>query len=353
MKPLRVGIVGCGVISRGYVETLKPHGEWVRLVGATDQECQRAEDLASSFGGRVYPGLDDMLADEAVDAIVNLTVQPAHYEISARSLAAGKHVYSEKPLALDYRQAAELVALAEREGVRLSCAPMTFLGEAQQAAWQVIRSGRLGRIRVIYADMNWGRPETWHPQPQPYYEVGPLFDIGVYSLTLLTTWFGSARSVAGFGRVVMPERETTTGVRFAVGEPDLVVGFIEFDGGVVARLTTDFYVGHTTRQRGVEVHGDLGSLHLANPQHFNANLHVADYGGEFEPVELPRAPYPGTDWSRGLVDLAEAVVDNRPHRVTGAQAAHVVEIITAVLASIRDGGQVPVTSEFAPPMPLS
>jgi predicted dehydrogenase len=348
--PLRVGIVGCGVISRAYVETVQPYAQ-VKLVGATDVDGRRAVELAASFDGQVYPTFDDMLADDAIDAVVNLTIAPAHYAVSAQGLRAGKHVYSEKPLALSYLEAKELVALAERNGVRLSCAPMTFLGEAQQTAGQIIRDGRLGRIRVAYADMNWGRPETWHPEPRPYYEVGPLFDIGVYSLTLLTTFFGPARSVAGFGRVVAEERVTMAGERFSVTTPDFVVGLVEFGDGVVARLTTDFYVGHATRQKGIEFHGDLGSLHLANPQHFNAAVQVAEYGGEFEPVLPARDPFPGTEWARGLVELADAIAEDRPHRVTGAQAAHVVEIVEGIMTSSVEGGRVALSSGFAPPAP--
>ncbi|MBV9451838.1 MAG: Gfo/Idh/MocA family oxidoreductase [Streptosporangiaceae bacterium] len=347
MRPLRAGIVGCGVISREYVRTLAPCRQ-IRLVGAADIQRHRAEDLAESFGGKAYPTLDAMLADDDVDIIVNLTIQTEHAEVTERGLAAGKHVYSEKPLALSYAQARELLALAEHNRVRLSCAPMTFLGEAQQTAWQVIHDGRLGTIRMAYADMNWGRPETWHNEPRHYYEVGPLYDIGVYSLTVLTTFFGPARSATGLGRILAGERVTAEGDRFQVTNPDFVVALIEFGNGVVARLTTDFYVGHATKQKGIEFHGDLGSLWLGNPQHFNAAVQFAPYGGEFEPVPYIRDPYPGTEWSRGLVELADAIIDERPHRVTGEHAAHIVEILNA----IDKGGDVQIRSGFAPPEPL-
>lgn len=351
MTPLRVGIVGCGAISRAYVETLRPYRQ-VELVGATDLNLDRASEIAALFGGRVYPVLDALLADDCVDAVVNLTFQTAHAEVTARCLSAGKHVYSEKPLALTFAEAQNLLALAQGNRVRLSCAPMTFLGEAQQTAWRVIREGRLGRIRVIYADMNWGRPESWHLDPSRYYEVGPLYDIGVYSLTLLTTFFGPARSVLGFGRVVSESRATSQGDTFHVTTPDFVVALIEFQHGVVARLTADFYVGHATKQKGVEFHGDAGSLYLGNPQHFNAALEFAEYGGEFEPVPLIREPFPGTEWGRGVVELADAIAEHRPHRVTGEHATHVVEVLNAITTSFETGDCVEVRSGFAIPAPV-
>jgi predicted dehydrogenase len=351
MAPLRVGVVGCGDISQRYVETLRPHPQ-VELAGATDLDRSRADTLAASFGGKPYPTLDAMLADDDIEAIVNLTSQTAHFAVTARSLMAGKHVYSEKPLALRYPEAAELVALAERNGVRLGCAPMTFLGEAQQTTWRVIREGRLGRIRVAYADMNWGRPESWHTDPTGYFEVGPLYDIGVYSLTVLTTFFGPARSAVGYGRVVLDERVTVNGSRLPVTTPDFVVAMIEFADGVVARLTADFYVGHATKQKGLEFHGDRGSLYLGSPQHFNAAVQFAEYGGEFEQVPLIREPFAGTEWARGLVELANAIADERPHRVTGGQAAHVVEILNAITTSFTGGGPVQIRSTFTPPEPL-
>ncbi len=352
MMPLRVGIVGCGVISRAYVETLEPYPQ-VKLLGATDVYRERAEALAASFGGTVYPTLDAMLADARIDAVVNLTIQTAHADVTQRSLVAGKHVYSEKPLALTFAEAKALVALAKRKRVRLSCAPMTFLGEAQQTAWKVVREGRLGQVRLVYADMNWGRYETWHPAPAPFYEIGPLYDIGVYSLTVLTTLLGPVRSAVGFGNVLLKERVTPNGALLRIVTPDFVVALVEFANNTIGRLTTTFYVGHTTKQKGLEFHGDSGSLYLGSPQHFDAALEFAEYGEDFAPVPLLRTPYRGTEWGRGLVDLADAIAEGRPHRATGEQAAHVVETMSAIATSIVTHNRVKVRSDFPPPAPLA
>src|SRR6185295_17646095 len=137
------------------------------------------------------------------DIVINLTVHHAHYQVTKRALEAGKHVYSEKPLALTSSEARELVTLAASRGLRLGCSPSTFLGEAQQTAATVIRSGRLGPVRAVYAEVNWGRIETWHPAPAPFYDVGVLVDVGVYPLTLLTAFLGPARRVQASGGLLL------------------------------------------------------------------------------------------------------------------------------------------------------
>jgi predicted dehydrogenase len=143
----------------------------LELAGATDLVPERARKLVDRFGGRVYPALADVLADDAVDAVLNLTVQHAHPAVVRACLEAGKHVHTEKPLALASADARALVELADSNGLRLSCAPINFMGEAQQTAWRVVRSGRLGAVRVVYAEVNWDRIEAWHRAPVPFYEV--------------------------------------------------------------------------------------------------------------------------------------------------------------------------------------
>ena len=208
-KPFGVAIVGCGNISRGYAQTMGIPSGKVRLVGAFDVDGARAETLTEEFGGteaRVYKSLEQLFDDRAVEAVINLTTYQHHFEVTSRCLQAGKHVHSEKPIAPDPAQAQQLVELAKRNGVRLSAAPTTFLGEAAQTAAKIIRDGTLGPIRVVYAEMNHGRIEAWHPAPASFYAIGPLFDVGVYPLTILTAFLGPVARVSGFGKIVWPAR---------------------------------------------------------------------------------------------------------------------------------------------------
>src|SRR5215203_1199582 len=273
-QPLRVAIVGCGNIAGPYARTMKPYSQ-LELMGATDIDIARAQALVDQYGGRVYADLDEVLADPNVDLIINLTIHHAHPAVITQCLNAGKHVHSEKPLALTYAEAEALVELAEEKGLRLSCSPITFMGEAQQTTWKAIRDGLLGTVRVVYCEVNWGRIESWHPNPGPFYDVGALFDVGVYPLTLVTTFFGPARKVTAYGKVLYPDRVTKEGVPFHIDTPDWVVAAVELANGTVVRLTTNFYVGNHSKQKGLEFHGDLGSLYMSSFQDFDAGVEVA------------------------------------------------------------------------------
>ena len=348
---LRIAVVGCGNIAGPYAKTLKPY-EQIEIVGASDIDPQRAEAYCAEHGGTAYGSLEELLADDRVEAVLNLTIHTAHPAVITQCLNAGKHVHTEKPLAMRYEDAKALVELAEQKGLRLSSSPITFMGEAQQTAWKAIRDGRLGTVRVAYAEVNWGRIESWHPAPGPFYEVGALYDVGVYPLTVLTTIFGPARRATGYGTVVHPDRVTKEGVSFHIDTPDWVTAAIEFESGLVTRLTTNFYVGQHSKQKGIEFHGDLGSLHIDSWQNFNATVEFAEYRQAYEPVPYIREPYEGTEWGRSIVELADAIAENRPQRATGAQAAHVVEILNAVGTSIERGGPVEITSNFTQPTPM-
>lgn len=349
--PLRVGIVGCGNIAGPYARTIKPFSE-VELLGATDIDIARAQALVDQYGGRVYATLEEMLADPKIDLIVNLTIHHAHPAVITQCLNAGKHVHSEKPLALTYEEAKALVELAEAKGLRLSASPITFMGEAQQTAWKAIRDGMLGKVRVVYCEVNWGRIESWHPNPGPFYEVGALFDVGVYPLTLVTTFFGPARKVTAYGTVLHPDRVTKEGIPFHIDTPDWVVAAVELADGTVVRLTTNFYVGNHSKQKGLEFHGDIGSLYLGSFQDFHAPVEFSKFRETYEPVPYVKEPFQGIEWGRCVAEIAEAMAEGRPQRATGAQAAHVVEILCAIQKSYTEGHPVEVTSNFPPPWPM-
>jgi predicted dehydrogenase len=347
-KKLGVAIIGCGNIAGPYARDLATYPQ-IDLIGVADLEFQRARALAEQYNCQAYPSLADLLADDAVELVINLTIHHAHTEVVTQCLEAGKHVHSEKPLSLTYEAAAGLVELAKRKGLRLGCSPFTFMGEAQQTAWKQVNEGRLGPVRLVYAEVNHGRIESWHPAPGPFYEVGALFDVGVYPLTILTAMFGPARQVSAYGRVLYPDRVTKEGIPFHINTPDFVTAAIELENGPLVRLTTNFYVSGRAKQKGIEFHGDLGSLHLSSWQHFNATVEFAEFGQEYQTVPLVKQPYQGTEWGRAALDMAEAIEQNRPHRATGEQAAHVVEILCATTEAMQSGRPVKIHSSFTPP----
>ena len=349
--PLRVAIAGCGNIAGPYAKTLQPYPQ-IELVGATDVVPGRAEEFVATYGGKAYATLDEMLADDSIDLIINLTIHHAHPAVITACLNAGKHVHSEKPLALNYPEAKQLVDLAAQKGLRLSCAPITYMGEAQQTVWKAIREGRLGTVRVVYCEVNWGRIESWHPNPGPFYEVGALFDVGVYPLTLVTTFLGPAVRVTAFGKVLYPDRVTREGVPFHIDTPDWTVAAVELADGTVVRLTTNFYVGNHSKQKGLEFHGDIGSLYIGSFQDFHAEVEYAEFRQPYASVPYVKEPFSGIEWGRAVVEMAEAIDAGRPQRATGAQAAHVVEILSAIQQSYTEGRPIAVTSTFTPPTPM-
>jgi len=348
---LGVAIVGCGTIANAYAENLTSY-PGIELLGATDVDGPRADALAARHGCKAYVSLDDLLGDDAVDAVVNLTIFEAHYEVTLHCLEAGRHVYSEKPLATTHEDARRLVDEAGRRGLRLGCSPCVLMGEAQQTAWKTIRDGRLGPVRIVYAEANHGRIETWHEAPAPFYEIGVLFDVGVYPLTLVTAMLGPVRSVSATGRLLQPSRRMKDGVPFGFTMPDWITATLELASGPLVRLTASFYVPSRGKQAGIEFHGDEGSLHLSSWQRFDAAVELAEFGRDYAPVPLLREPYPGTEWGRGVLDMAQALTEERSHRATGEQAAHVVEVLCATMESIRLDEPVEVHSDFSPPAPM-
>lgn len=315
----------------------------LRLVGVTSRTGERAARFIRQFGGRLYDSLDDLLADPEVDTVLNLTTQQAHAEITTASLKAGKHVYSEKPIALTFTEATRLVRLADLHSVRLSAAPSTFLAPPQQVAIDIARSGRLGAIRAAYAEVNWGRIESWHPRPTPFHEVGALVDVGVYPVTLLIEALGPIRRVQAMARHLLRERVTLDGVHFQAAAPDLVVAFLEFAQGTIGRLTTSFYVGGASQQRGIELHGDDGSLLLADWFGGDGRIDLVTNAGSSRRLELGGC-FAGVDYGLGLDELADAIANERPHRASGATAAHVTEVLEAVMRSAKDGRPIAVYS---------
>ena len=342
---LRLGIVGCGDVAHRYGRTLAPHPD-VPIVAVTDTDPERAKAFAREWGGEVRPTLDHLLADERVDCVVNLTPFEFHAEVTRRALEAGRHVHTEKPVALDAADAKALVGLADSAGLRLSCAPITFMGQAQQAAYRAIEEGRAGQIRLVYADVNHGRIETWHPRPQPFYAIGPLFDVGVYPLTILVAFFGPARRVTAWGGKLLPSRATVDGSSFEVGAYDCIVAVVELQTGPVARLTANFYVQHEEKQHGMQFHGDRGSVLLSTWQDFDADVAFASYGGTPESIAYDRPADGLLDYGLALRELDAAIREERPHAPSAERAAHVVEVMCAIRESAEQGQ--PVELQQAP-----
>ena len=344
-KTVRVGIVGSGNIANVYAKNIAryPH---CALAGFQDIDPARAEKLAKEYGVKAYKTIEEVVADPDVDMVVNLTFQTAHAAVARQCLEAGKHVFTEKPLALTYKEARELVELADKRGLRVSSAPITYMGEAQAAAWRTLREDKIGAVRMVYCEVNCGRLEKWHPNPGPFFDVGPVWDVGVYPLTLLTAFFGPAKKVSAFARKIFPERVSKEGKALAVKAPDFYVAFVEFANGACARYTINFCF-NSRQGVGLEFFGDNGILTLDNFQDFRTKveLKVTDKEPQIVDTGVPVRMTPTYGRAgRGVDEMAKAILEGRPQMASGAHAAHVTEIMEAIDKS--NGQAIEIKSTF-------
>jgi predicted dehydrogenase len=342
----RIAFLGAGNIAGPYATALARHPE-LTLVGIFDLDAAKRDAFAADHRCTSYSSLDALCANEPL-IVVNLTSAPFHYATTRELLSRGQTVFSEKPLAMEHGQATELVDLARRQGVRLACAPSLWLGEAQLAAARAVIGGAIGNVKLIHAEVNQGRIESWHPAPTLFYQVGPVFDAGVYPLAYLTAIFGPIRSVTATSTTVMPERKTLAGEPFTVATADAWIVAARFADGPLLRLSCNFFVDSKTAPRWIDFHGQDGSLRLDDWVMPGSSLAQAPFGAPF--TETAQARPLEIDWCLGVADLAAAIREGKGHRTTGEHAAHVVEVLEAIAASARSGQAVDIASEFPNPL---
>jgi len=351
---IKVGIIGCGDIAPAYVRGCRAF-PILDLVACADIRPEAAEQLAEAHGLRAM-SLDDLLADPDIDIVINLTVPRAHAEVSLAIIKAGKHLHSEKPLAVTRDDGQAILQAAEKAGVRVGCAPDTFLGGSLQTVRKLIDEGAIGEPVAATAFMLSRGPESWHPNPAFFYAVGggPLFDIGPYYLAALINCFGPVRRVSGSTRKSFPERIATSearkGERIPVEVATHIAGTLDFAAGPVVTLITSFDVWQHTLPH-IEIYGSQGTLTIPDPNRFDGMVKVwsAEKGSWREEPLTHR-----TDVGRGIgvADLAYAIRSGRAHRASGSLAYHVLDIMHAIEDSSREGVHITLASTCDQPAPL-
>lgn len=354
--PARIGMLGCGNISSQYLRVARTLPD-IEIVACSDQRMEAAEQRAQEFQVPRILEPESLLSDNEIDIILNLTPPGAHYEMSLASLEAGKSVYCEKPLALEAEEGRHLVAVAEEKGLRIGCAPDTFLGAGFQSARTYLDEGLVGDPVAATAFLMSRGHEHWHPNPEFYYLPGggPMFDMGPYYLTALVHLLGPVERVTGSARVSFPQRtigsEPLRGQVIDVQVPTHVTGILDFESGVVATLITTFDVQASGLPR-MELFGSQGTLSLPDPNTFGGPLRVRSAtDDDWRDLELT---HENRDASRGLglADMARAIVEGRPHRASGDLALHVLEIMEAIHVASREGRHIPIQSRVSRPMTL-
>jgi predicted dehydrogenase len=329
---LGVGLIGCGNVSKQYLPN-GPRLDGLQFVACADVDAAAAERAAAEHDLEACTP-DELLQRADVDVVLNLTPPDLHADIALQAIAAGKHVYTEKPLATSAERGREVLDAAAAAGRLVGCAPDTFLGAGIQTVKAALDGGLIGTPALVQIRMLARPPETWHPSPAFLYAdlAGPLLDIGPYGVTTAVELVGPVQRVTALAARPRESGQTLAGTDFAIVEPTRVGAILEHDGGVLTTLVATFDADGAARH-GVEVSGSEGTLVGGDPNTFDGPV-VARRGKEDEPLELV------SEWRHnarglGLQDLCLAVRDGTPQRASGALGLHVLETLLAIRDAAR------------------
>jgi predicted dehydrogenase len=347
VKRVGIGVIGCGNISAAYLTAAKKF-PILEIVALSDANAAAAEARAAEFGIPAR-SVDDVLEDPAVEIVLNLTVPKAHVEVGLKAIAAGKHVHSEKPLGVTVAEARKLIETAAEKGLRVGCAPDTFLGGAHQTARQCVDEGLIGRPVGGSAFFMCPGHERWHPNPGFYYLQGggPMLDMGPYYVTDLVNLLGPVASVSGVATRTRSERLVTSqplaGTRIPVEVATHVTGTLLFADGAAISMTMSFDVPRH-KHVPIEIYGESGSLIVPDPNYFGGRIEFATASEDWREIPTRHAYADGNYRILGVADMAQAIRANRPHRASGALAFHVLEVMEAFETSSKAGQGVKITS---------
>jgi predicted dehydrogenase len=353
---LKVGVIGCGNISEIYLKNLCSFGD-VEVVALSDMALERARARAQQFGISRALSVEALLAEPDVEAVLNLTIPKAHFEVAMRALAAGKSVYNEKPLAVEREEARRILELANEKALRVGCAPDTFLGAALQTSRQLIDTGAIGTPVGATAFMISHGHEDWHPDPAFYYQAGggPMFDMGPYYLTALVTLIGPIRRITGSAQISFRERTVTSPPKFGttirVEVPTNIATVVDFANGAVGTMLMTFDVWRAGLPR-IEIYGSEGTLRIPDPNNFGGAVELWRHDArEWRTMPLINDLIANLR-GLGVVDMARAMREGRSHRANGEIAYHVLEIMHAAHDASREERHIKLMSTCERPAPL-
>jgi predicted dehydrogenase len=360
-----IGIIGCGFISEVYLKNLQDVFENTDVVVVSDRDLDRAKARADAFNvPRVAPSNAALLDDPEVEIVVNLTVPTQHFEVSRAALLAGKHVYTEKPLALSLEQGQELCELARQRELCIASAPDTFLGGAVQTAKHLIETGWIGEPFGFFGHLFWGGAAAWHPEPEFLYREGggPILDNAPYPIAALVHLLGSVSKVAAFSSRPFAERVIGSGpragTRFPVEVDTFATVILELQNGASGSLGFSFDIPHSRaddpRQNGsgIEIYGTRGTVSIPSPGFYGGDLMFRGIDGEEWSTVPHLYPYRTDSRGIGVADLAAAIVDKRRPRLDIETTYHSHEVLMGMVRATQWGGVVEVASRAAEPRGL-
>lgn len=358
---LGVGVIGCGNISSAYFR-LAPLFRGIEMRACADLNLEAAQTQAKAFG-LTAASVDDLLARDDIDIVVNLTIPAAHRDVSDAILDAGKHVYSEKPFVLSAEDGAAILAKADAAGLRVGSAPDTFMGGAHQLARALIDDGAIGMVTSGTAIVQGPGMESWHPNPDFFFlpGAGPVLDLGPYYISNLVQLLGPVAHVQAMTATPSVTRTigngSRTGEQVPVKIPTTIHATLQFQSGAVITMISSWDVWSHSHGN-MELYGTGGTLYLPDPNFFGGEVRVT---AKDEAAKLPSwdhpfsAPNDGDNANyraAGLSDMALAIQEGRPHRCSGQFAHHVVDVMTSILSAGETGTRLEIQSTCERPAPL-
>ncbi|MCI2957471.1 Gfo/Idh/MocA family oxidoreductase [Agromyces atrinae] len=355
--PVGVGFIGTGMISDTYLEHLTRFPD-VRVIILGDLDETRAAAQAAKHGVPESGSAADVLAHPDVEIVVNLTIPAVHAEVASAAIAAGKNVWTEKPISVDRQSGIDLLAQAAAAGLRVGVAPDTVLGPGVQTARRAIARGDIGVPLSAQTVMQYAGPDIFHPNPEFLFArgAGPLFDMGPYYVTTLISIFGAVTRVGAVGSQARAIRRVLAGDRagteFAVEVPTHVNAIAQFDGGGVSQSVFSFD-SPLARTGFVEITGTEGTLVVPDPNMFTGEVKITRavssvdaFRGE---TEWEIVPTTGVEAGRGLgvLDMARAIRSGGTHIATGELGYHVLDTLVSIDESVQTGAMVDVESTVA------
>jgi len=369
MRKTNIGIIGTGAISGIYIQNCyRLHNlQLTRMADIIpERPVAKVEEIKAKYNTEwkhqgepklpVACPVADLLADPEIDIVLNLTFPKAHLEVALQALNAGKHTYHEKPFGLSRDEGKKILDLAKKKNLRVGCAPDTFLGAGLQTCRKIIDDGWIGKPIGAVAFMTCPGHESWHPDPEFYYQIGggPVFDMAPYYLTAMIHLMGPVKKVSGSARATYPTRTITSSKKYGtvipVETPTHVASTLEFANGAIGTMLMSFDV-HAANLPRIEIFGTEGSLSVPDPNTFGGEIKVKVGRGEWTAMPYSHA-YKENYRGLGLSDMASGIAHNRPHRASGELAYHVLDIMQACLETATAGRTMTIESTTDRPAPF-
>jgi predicted dehydrogenase len=354
--PVGIGLIGAGMISDTYLASLTSFPD-VRVLIVGDINPVRAEAQARKHNVEKWGTPEDVLSHPDVELIVNLTIPAAHIEVASAALAAGKHVWTEKPLSVERVGARKLLDDAATAGLLVGVAPDTAYGPGLQTVRRVIERGDIGTPLSAQTVIQYPGPQMFHPNPEFLFAAGagPLFDIGPYYLTVLVHLFGPVASVAAVGSRSLATRTIETGDRAGTEFPVTAythVGMVaNFARGAISQSVFSFE--SPLSRIMFEVTGTEGTLSVPDPNQLTGPVRITR-PATFENMHLEpewiSLPVADETFSRGAgaLDLARCIRNGGTPIASGALGYHVLDIMASTQESVEQRRMVQLTSTTGP-----